>query len=367
MQIMSRGLKNAIQINITNILFSTAVKCTLIVAFLASLTINFWPFVWGLVSDKNQEVVVKSNTALDYIEVENTRIVKESKNEDIQIEFQENEYRITIKTNRGSEYRNVILNAVLQQNMNRYIETNAETLTQSDIEMLSNQNIKIESEVKNTKLEDSMYLFILATGVIVFLLMALLLIRIGAEVGNEKGSKVTEIILTSISKKQLYIAHVAGSLVTIVISFIIIFIPIVTASIINNPDITQDYSLIGKATLAKVFIHCIITSCSLMIMAISVCSFVKQTEDIGPLNLLVMAPMFVSYIYFGFTVNVYTGLFKVLTYVPIVSFYQNFCGVMMDEFSVWEFIIVECIGVIFIGVVYKLGYHVFSKNIAVDA
>lgn len=364
---MSRKLKNAIQINITNTLFSAAVKCTLIVAFLASLTINFWPFVWGLVSEKPQEIVVKSNVVLNYIEDENIRIVKENENADIQIEFQENKYCITIKTNKGLEYRNVIVNVVLQQNMHRYIETNAETLTQSDIEVLSNQNIKIESEVKDTKLEDSMYLFILAIGVMVFLLMALLLIRIGADVGNEKGSKVTEIILTSISKKQFYIAHVVGSLVTIVISFIIIFIPIVTASIINNPDITQDYSLIGKATLAKIFIHCIITSCGLMILAISVCSLVKQTEDIGPLNLMVMAPMFVSYIHFGFTVNMYAGFLKVLTYVPIVSFYQNFCGIMKDQFSVREFIIVECIGIIFIGVIYKLGYHVFSKNIAIDA
>ena len=77
--------------------------------------------------------------------------------------------------------------------------------------------------------------------------------------------------------------------------------------------------------------------------------------------------MFISYIYFSFTVSVYNGFLKLITYVPIISFFQDFCGIMVNKFTTKEFIIIEFLGIVFLGVFYKLGYILFSKNIAVDA
>lgn len=366
---MNKKLKNAIMINISNTLFSTAVKCTILVVFVASLAINFWPAIWGMIQKESKDVYINSDVVLSYIEDENIHFMENGYGEekaDILINYQDGKYKIIIKTSQGERYSDVIMNTVLMHNLSQYIEANETTLTEHDIEILLNRNIELESEVDDTTLENSMHLFILATGVLIFFLMSLLLVRIGAEVGNEKGSKVTEIILTSISKKQFYISHILGSMTVIFISFIIIFIPIVIAVVNDDASLTQDYSLIGTATMVKIFIHCVITGAGLMTLAVSVCSYVKQTEDIGPLNLMIMAPMFLSYIYFGFTVSPYHGPLGWVTYVPIFSFYQNFCGIIKNEFSNTDFIVIEGIAILFAGMIYKLGYYAFSKNIAVD-
>ncbi len=366
---MSRKLINAIRINISNILFSTAVKLTLLVVFLASAVINFWPAITGIIH-KNNDIYIKSNIALDLTQDEDIHVIEKTDakhGEDISVDFSNDGYKIVIKTEAGKKKLNLITAEVLKHNLGRYIGTHKDTLTEADAEILLNKNITIESEVEDNELDNRMFLFILSTGILIFLLMSLLLIRVGAEVGNEKGSKVTEIILTSVSKKQFYTAHIVGSMVVILVSFALIFGPIVAAMINNNADITQDYGMIGMFTMVKIFIHCIITGFGLMALAISVCSFVKNTEDIGPLNLMVMAPMFASYIIFGFTVNSYQGAFKWATYVPVFSFFQNFCGIIKNEFSNVEFIVIEGISILFLGLIYKLGQKVFSKNIAVDA
>ncbi len=220
-------------------------------------------------------------------------------------------------------------------------------------------------KISNDNNSSSKFYFLIALGLIVLLYMVLLITRVGAQIGFEKGNKVTEIILTSITRSQLYTAHVISSFEVLLVSFSIIFSPMIAAFFIKNNSISINMDFLTLPVLIFVSIHTILISVIFVILAVAITSIVKRSEDTGPCMIIVLLPVFISNTYFLFTNSIYTGFFLPLNYIPLFSLITAIGACINGDLSLWMQITMLLSDVIFIVIAYVVGKRIFNKNIAV--
>lgn len=208
------------------------------------------------------------------------------------------------------------------------------------------------------------YISAFAVCIVFMIFMTLLIARVGTRVGFEKGSKVTEIILTSISRKQLFIAHVFSSILVVVVVMLIVYLPLIVGSLINNPEITLTFKGVSLKTWLFLLVHALETSLGLVIFAVAIASVVKQSEDIGPYMILVVFPFLLSNIYFTIKSSMFDGVVYFLNYVPACSLIPAVGASIIGNIGTSMKIAIIFADTIWIIVFYQIGKRVFIKNIA---
>lgn len=195
--------------------------------------------------------------------------------------------------------------------------------------------------------------------------IVMIITRVGAQIGFQKGSKETEIILTSISKHQLYMAHVLSSIGVTLLVFFIVFIPFLIAGWVKNPEIVINITSFSYGKMLFVLAHALFTSFVLIILAINVTSIVKRSEDTGPYLLIVLIPFLLSNIYFVINNDMYQGAFFVFNFIPITSMISatGVCllGSIDGVMKLW----ILLTDVVWIGITYFIGRKCFEKNISI--
>jgi hypothetical protein len=208
---------------------------------------------------------------------------------------------------------------------------------------------------------------ILSVGVctINLLFMVLLITRIGAQIGFAKGSKVTELILTSLSRSQLYKAHVISSLFVAVTAILIVYLPMVAAAMVNDPDIGLEFRQINSRILLFLVFHILATACTMVILAISIASLVKRSEDTGAYLMICLFPFLLSLIYVSIKYQLYSGWFSLFNYIPITSMIPSIASGINNAISNDLQIEIILSDLVFIISAYFVGKKIFIKNIAV--
>ena len=363
---MDIRFKNAVRLSFKNTFFTTSVKIAVVVMMLLSVTISFWPLIWGAISSP-KAVLVSSSVPLRDLDDKLYQVVEsDEEHADLVVTYSEDKYNLYIKSERGEKEYSRVVAALYNQNINQFVDDNMDDLTEQELAVLFQKNISIltQLEEKEGGITLQQHYFIMIVGVLVMLSMVFLIFRVGADVGNEKGNKITEIILTSIHKRELYFAHVIGGYFSVVISLLLIFLPVFVAGMINQVDVTMDISFITMTKLLLIIVHILLTILMLIIADIAMCSHIKQIEDIGPSNILVMIPCFISYFCFVAMVGMYSGSFYFVNYIPLFSFLQIFGGIIKGNLLWWQFIAAEVVQLAVLVMLTAFGYKIYEKNIS---
>lgn len=359
MTLKNRKITNAIFIKLKNTLSSPAIKITLFIAFLASTLISFSPYI----TDKifNDHIVVNSNIDLK-VENNDFEIINDnSKNIDIKVDKSKENYNIHVLTKKGYDNVSKIVDRLNEINLTQYIKNN--NLTQQDLKVLTNGNLNISISKEITQINEELSSFLMMLVMVFFLVMNLLVARIGVQVAFEKGNKITETILTSISRKEMFLSQVVSSIIVTIFSFILISIPMIIAYIVDDIKIASDFTFFTPKNIVLFLFHLITVSSSLILFSIAICSCVKQAEDANTMSILVLAPILISYIYYIFNFDLYKGGWCFLNYIPMFSAYPVFGGILSGTLSDKSILIFCFIDVIFFAVSYLVSRYIYCKNI----
>lgn len=355
---MNQKVKNAIWIKFRTLMDSVAIRLTLIIMLIASVVVAFWPFVKGLFSEHD---LVNIETSISMEEFEAFNLETNTKDDaDIRIEIIDGIYQVDVLTRKGYTNINNVMNYLKSQNITDLIENG--NLTEEQFIKATNQNIKINYEYEN-KLGQNGYDFLMAFILLFNFLVILLVSRIGAQVAYEKGNKVTEVILTSLTGEQLFYAEIISSIAVVILNLVLVSAPLVIAFLVNNPEICTDLSFFTLGKLGKFLIHLIITTISLVMCIIGFCSRVKQSEDSNAYTALVIIPLYFSLVYLIFNIDIFRGWFYLLNFIPISSMFPVLGAVLNETISGIEFAIIEIGVIVFIVIEYFFIKRMFVKNI----
>lgn len=363
MMSVDKKIVAAVLVRFKNIITSTAIKITLLIALVMSIIISFYPyFQSNLINDS---LTIKTNLP-NIINAEHNTSIKIINNNtaDIFINEYNNKYELEVKTQNGYNNISNVIEIIKKMNVEELIEK--DTFSDQEVSLLvgGNINIKIDDSIaKNDELSTTLFM---SLAILFFFIMTLLVSRIGTQVAFEKGNKTTEIILTSITKKQLYLSQVIAGALTTIISFVVVSIPIVIAYNISDPTIATNYALFTESSIVALTFHFIIVGISLVILSIGICSTVKQAEDSNSVSALILIPTFISYTYYILTLDMYNGVFSFLNYIPIFSIYPIFGNILADTISNYMIIIYCIIDVIFLIICFFTMRNIFCKKISIQ-
>lgn len=360
MKISRIKVRSALAIKLKNTLDSSAIKVMLLIVLVISIATSFLPFFYN--SLFQEEVILATNAPLV---IGDSFLVKSVGNDgddvDIIVEEQGNRYVVRVLTSRGRGNYQQVVNSILS--VNREIMLSSGMLSEEDISLLLGGNIELVMEYGEDAVEDSVVNFIMMLTLIFFLTMTLLTTRIGVQVAAEKGKKVTETILTSITREQLFFSQAMSGVIVTAISFLVISLPIIAAYFIDDPKITTDFSFFSSDGLLVFLLHLILVSSTLVIASIAIGSAVKHTEDANIMTVIVLIPMLISYIYYVLTLNLFEGMLSFLNYIPIFSVFPVFGAILLGAIPHWQTAVFCCLDVVLFFIVYGLSRRVYCKNI----
>ncbi|MBO0428322.1 ABC transporter permease [Vagococcus fluvialis] len=344
---MNKKVINAIFIRTKNLLQSPVIKINFLICFILSLFVTFWPYI----SNHWIESKATINTNIQDSVLNEEFTISNSKDSDIFIKEIDGKYEISVNTQKGYSkidyLSQILVSKILIKNQIEPI------IIDNFIEIKLSDSINQKQEKYHTT-----FIFLMMLS---FLSMIILITRVAGQVAYEKGTKLTEIILTSITKKQLYFSNVVSGIILIIICLVIVILPIWISNGMNidNKYVT-DFSFIttGKALLSLG--HMFITNCIILPLTIAVSSLVKRTEDANLLSIFSFLPLTISY-FFALTVSgLYLGKLYFLNYVPLVSAYQVFQDILFDSTLNSSVYIFEVVCFI---IVYFVGQIIFEKKI----
>ncbi len=328
MKVQRRKIANAVMIKFKNIITSPAIKVTLLIAVLASCIISFQPYLRNnLVSDT---ITVFSEIPLE-LNTEHITIVTSSREADVIVTADSENVLLKASTQNGYNNISLIMEAIQKRNLNLYL-SNHQLLPQ-ETAGLTGSNITVEVDKDIVQIDDKSASFLMMLTMLFFLVMTLLVSRIGTQVAFEKGNKITETILTSITKKQLFFSQTIASVMVAMISFTVASIPMVAAYLINDPKIVSDFTFFTPFNIVAFLFHLIVVGIALIIFSVGIGSCVKQAEDANTMSVLILVPTLVSYIYYILTFDLYKGVWTFLNYIPIFSVYSIFGGILRGTIS----------------------------------
>ncbi len=353
-------MRNAISIKFNNILDTPAIKVILLISLILSMAMSFFPYLQHQFMDVNISV----GTDLDISElVDDTISVygSDAQNLDILIRQDGDEYVIQVLTQKGYGAYSGMLEIVSMLNYKALMSDG--DVSKGVLRRLAGQNVTVEFSDDINDMDDSVASFLMMITFIFFLVMTLLITRIGVQVAFEKGNKITETILTSITREQLYISHVLSSFMVNCLSFIVVSIPMIIAYGMDDPAVATDFSFFSGSGIFLFLFHLIIVSASLVTIGIAIGSMVKQAEDANTMTFLVMMPVMVSYIYYIMTLDRFRGIWTIMNYVPVFSIFPVFGGLLQGNYSQSEIIVLMMIDCIFYGVVYGVSKRIYCKYV----
>lgn len=221
-----------------------------------------------------------------------------------------------------------------------------------------------EKEFKTFDVVGNM-LVVAGSGYMIGMFTVFLVTRIGAQVGFSKGSMVTEIILTSISRTQLYLSYVVSSALVAIVSLFIIFIPFIIAGIIGDNKVVLTCGALHGGTSILLTFHVLLTVFVLISMVIALASLVRRAEDTGPLVLLCLIPTLISMIYVSVKNDIYHGAFYIFNLIPLTSWVPSIVAGVGGKLDLHMGIIYILSDMIFLTISLLLGRRIFEKHIIV--
>ncbi len=359
MNIQRRKLANAVSIKFKNIITSPAIKVTLLIAFLISGIISFLPYLRNnLMKDT---IRVYSELPLE-LSAENLELLAEdSGSVDILVTAEKEGIHVKANTQNGYSHIAVVTEAVRKRNLSLYLDTHP--LKPEELAGLTGSNISIEVKQDIVQIDDKSASFLMMLTMLFFLVMTLLVSRIGTQVAFEKGNKITETILTSITKKQLFFSQTIASVMVAIISFTVASIPMILAYWINDPKIVSDFTFFTPFTILAFLFHLIVVGIALIIFSVGIGSSVKQAEDANTMSVLILIPTLVSYIYYIYTFDLYKGVWSFLNYIPIFSVYSIFGGILRGTLAPYAILGYCLVDVVFLLVAFLTIRRIYCKRL----
>lgn len=324
MNIQRRKISNAVSIKFKNIITSPAIKVTLLIAFLASCIISFLPYLMNNLM--NDTITVYSELQLELPSEQIELVSEPSSSADIIVTADKEVITLKARTQNGYNNIPIVSEAVQKRNLSLYLDTHQ--LEPHEVAGLTGRNILVEVDQDIVQIDDKSASFLMMLTMLFFLVMTLLVSRIGTQVAFEKGNKITETVLTSITKKQLFLSQTIASVLVAIISFTVASIPMVIAYCINDPKVVSDFTFFTPFNIVAFLFHLIVVGIALIIFSVGIGSCVKQAEDANTMSVLILIPTLVSYIYYIFTFDLYRGVWTFLNYIPIFSVYSIFGGIL---------------------------------------
>lgn len=362
MSMKQRKILTAISIRFKNMIDSPAIKVTLFIAMIASCLLSFFPSVRNYFID--DDLVIYTDTILDLTEYDKKIEYSASAEEaDVVVTYSKTDgnYTIRAQTQDGYSAASVLAKAVQAELLRKNIQNG--NIHPAIVNEIMGGTIQLETDECIVEVDDSMASFLMMLTMIFFLVMTLLVSRIGTQVAFEKGNKITETILTSIPKAELYFAQVTASVLLSIVSFFAASLPMVIAYIIDDPEVATDFSFFTLSNVAAFLFHLITISIGLIILSIGVGSWVKKAEDANVITILILIPTLVSYAYYILTFDIYRGVWTFLNYIPLFSVYSVFGGLLRGTFSDGMVALFFIVDIVFVVVCYQLIKKVFCKHI----
>lgn len=358
-----RQFINAVRIKFHNMMDSVAVKLCLCVTLIASLIYSFWPFVSNTFTGSG-ELKVYTNTDLDFSEFDSIQL-SDTGESDIEILLDSGIYLLKVHSDKLNNYQSEISNIIWQHNLKSFMEAN-NTLSQDEVLRITNQNIKIVYDEDIQKVNNELYTKLMIAMFIVFFAILILVSRIGARVAYDKGNQITEVILTSISRKRLFYTEIISNFLVVWVNMLALIVPMLAASFIKNDKIVMDFSFFTIPILIKLFIHLSLCFLSILILVIGLCSLSKRPEDSNASTIVIMVPLYISSYYSIVNMHLFDGIMAILNFIPLFSIFTVFAAVVNEQignigFSIYIIaIIIFLVGEIFL--VSKLYCNNISKN-----
>ena len=344
--IFSTKTRNATYIKLKALMNSVSIQLCLFLLLLGSVTLSFFPWISNqFISEQPLRISVSDAVVLQTKHIE---LVTDEADIDISYKNESEAYIITVYTERGRASLSEIRQIVNNLNVKKLLQDNL--FTPQQIKMMTNENVEIVDDVATQELSESKYIFLMLIVFMYFIMATILISRIGAQVASEKGNNVTEVILTSLTRKQLYFADVLSSFLVTMLSFVVISIPILVASVIDIPGITSDFSFLRGTTTLWVLSHLILSSFSLVLLSIGLCSLAKQAEDSNAFSSVLLLPLLISYLYTILNHSLYQGVWVFLNYIPLFSTFTILSGLIASNLTaanmMW-YIIADCFILVF--------------------
>ncbi len=195
----------------------------------------------------------------------------------------------------------------------------------------------------------------------IVLVSTMMIVRIGMQVGFEKGNKISEIILTSLTSNELFISHFVSGLIIMVTVILTVTVPIAMttvlklgmAAVFNNMKMLQ----IGFA-----FLHAFLVFTVYIFSAIAAASKVKRIEDTGQYMAVLMLPNIVSQFFFVINGSVYSGITNFIPYVTLITGVGASLNGTLGNESMVEMLIGD---LLFCGICAVFCQKVYVKNISI--
>ncbi|MFT4143479.1 MAG: ABC transporter permease [Mobilitalea sp.] len=359
MKVQNRKIANAISIKFKNIITSPAIKVTLLIAFLASGAISFLPYIINnLLNDK---VTVYSQIPLE-ITADKVELVSDiNQDADLLLTAIDENFLLRARTQNGYNSISLVIDAVQKLNFSKYLSTHE--LSNQEKARLTGSNISVEIEENIVQIDDKSASFLMMLTMLFFMVMTLLVSRIGTQVAFEKGNKITETILTSITKKQLFFSQTIASVMVAIISFMVASIPMIVAYIVKDPKIVSDFTFFTPFNIAAFLFHLITVAIALIIFSVGIGSCVKQAEDANTMSVLILIPTLLSYVYYIFSFDLYKGIWTFLNYIPIFSVYSIFGGILRGTISRYSILGYCLIDILFLVISFFIIRKLYCKKL----
>lgn len=360
MKITNKKTLNAFLIKLKNTMDSSAIKVLLLIVLIISIGTSFFPYFYNSLFD--DKVIVATNPSLNLIDPFVSVEIEDDAGADLVVEERDATYILYVKTEKGQANLPQLFNFIIDINKEHLVRSGL--LSQDVINLLRGSNIELVTELDDSLIDDRVVNFIMMLTLIFFLTMTLLTTRIGVQVAAEKGKKVTETILTSITRKQLFFSQALSSIAVTIMSFMVISLPIIVAYFIDDPQITTDFSFFSPRGVVLFLIHLILVSSALVVASIAIGSAVKHTEDANIMTVIVLIPMLISYLYYVFTLGLFKGAFIFLNYIPCLSVFSVMGAILCGTIPLWQTALYCLLDLVFLIIVYFVARKVYCENIS---
>jgi ABC-type Na+ efflux pump permease subunit len=290
-------------------------------------------------------------------------VMDENDDYDLKLRYEEDKYIIDVRTKKGYDNYSRILNVLQGLSVGQFLQAKQIDIAEFE-EYRKNSVVVNVNGADFTKVDERTLIFLMYMTMIFYFIMVLLISRIGAAVAFEKGNKVTEVILTSITKKQLYFSQVVSSCMVIGIIFLVISIPMIIAYVIKDPELVSDFTMFDGPKFVLFLLHLITVTVCLVICSIGCASLTKRIEDANVVSIISLLSVAVSYLYYVIRHDLFRGAAYILNYIPYFSAFPIFGAILTEGISLVNAIVICVINVAFAVATYFMFRVVYCKNIS---
>lgn len=348
---------NAIYIRYRVLMESIAVKLCMTLLVLASTIFSFFPFLNSLFVDDS---LVQVKTIGFELVNKNKEMEIVDKNEDISVEYDNGSYIITVVTDKGHSDVGIVSEILYQLNVSQCISH----VDEKDVSLLTGSNIKIVDETPEMLISTDKYIFFMAVVLMFFLMVLILISRIAAKIASEKGNQFTEVILTSMTCRQLYIAEIVADFLVVISNIAIVMLPMLVAAIIENPRYTSDFDFLNIGRCSIIIVHLILGIFSIIVLCVGITSLSKEQEDANAYATIFMIPLMVSYLYTVFKFELFDGVWSFLNYIPFFSIFPVLSSLISNVEEIANLKYIFICDFLFIVIELLVCEKIFCRNIS---